>query len=252
MAHSQQPHFSITLARKFEPSEQCKILGGTWLKIVYLLLLTAITFFACLAYCTVAGSAWSTNLPLHFGDVHKCTDTDFLHHIFPKDGCGNAYRFCLFIFACIVVPLTLLDLKEQAIIQFLLGVFRFVTVGAIVIYCVVHLIQHGSEELLCSNTTNHNTTTPKYSNLTDKSLLDHFEFSGWLLSVPVFSYAFILHQAIPALTHPVKEKKWLRGYFSALYLILGSTYLLMAIVVSLWFRDCLNETCTLNWVSIQV
>lgn len=143
----------------------------------------------------------------------------------------------------------MLDLKEQAVIQFFLGIFRFVTVGAIVAYCIVHLSRHGHDsELLCSNVTN---GIPIYSNLTDKRILGHFEFSGWVLSIPVFSYAFILHQAIPALTHPVKEKKWLRGYFNALYLILGGTYLLMGLVVSLWFRDCLNETCTLNWVSMH-
>ena len=216
--------------------------GGTWLKIAYLILLTLITFAACLAYCTVAGSAWSVNLPLNFGDVHQCTGNSFSN--FPEGGCGNAYRFCLFIFACIVVPLTLLDLKEQAIIQFLLGVFRFVTVGAIIIYCLVHLFQHDSG-VVCTR----DSTTVDTQHYPKTYLWENFDFSGWLLSIPVFSYAFILHQAIPALTHPVKEKKWLRGYFSALYIILGGTYLLMGLVVSLWFGHCLLETCTLNWVS---
>ena len=41
----------------------------------------------------------------------------------------------VFVYSCLP------NLKEQAIIQFILGLMRFFTIGAIVIYSVVHLAQ---------------------------------------------------------------------------------------------------------------
>ena len=260
------PTFRIISTRKFEPSEQCQMLFnffgieyfGYGMKVVYLLLLAAITFFACIAYCTVAGPAWAVNLPLHFGALEQCTSDDFKDVVIPHGGCHWSYRFCLFLFACIVVPLTLLDLKEQAFIQFLLGIMRFATVAAIILYCLVH-IGMGTLLMNCDGSTPNVSSSlfdlddfPE-ANISDgvttvKELFIGYSFKGWLISIPVFAYAHILHQGIPALTHPIKEKYLLRGYFNLMFLVLGTVYMGLGLVVTLWYRDCTQETCTLNWV----
>ena len=238
----------------------CEVFIGRWMKIVYLIILSIYSFFATLSYATVAGSAWSVNLPLHFGGVSQCTGSDFLHQIIPADdGCLNAYRFCIFLFCVLVIPITLLDLKEQAIVQFILGVLRFFTLGAIIIYCFIHLVE-GDVIANCDkyidvydNISNGSGSIPmtKLYNATStiKEIVVKFDFKGWVGSVPVFVYAFILHQGIPSLTHPIKEKNWLHGYFNLLFAVITAFYVLLGIVVSLWFRDCTNEICTLNWVS---
>lgn len=260
------PKFEILVDRKFEPSEQCQTLCqffgirycGSTVKVIYLLLLSAITFFACIAYCTVAGPAWAVNLPLHFGAMKQCSSDDFGGRDIPKGGCQWSYRFCVFLFACIVIPLTLLDLKEQAIVQFLLGIMRFATVGAIILYCLVHI---GSGGLLtdCKGGSsqsfiNTSDVFPE-ENMTNATITLHelfleYSFSGWMVSIPVFAYAHILHQGIPALTHPIKEKNLLRGYFNLMFIVLGVIYMGLGLVVTIWFRDCTQETCTLNWVSV--
>ncbi len=45
--------------------------------------------------------------------------------------------------------------------------------------------------------------------LTD-DLVFNFDPKGWLVAVPVLTYAFIIHQGIPSLTHPIKQKQYLR------------------------------------------
>lgn len=242
------------MTRKFEPSEMCEVFVGRWLKVVYLVLLSIHTFLACLSYSTVTGSAWSVNLPLNFGTLEQCTSNDFFHQLLPDGGCLNSYRFCLLLFALIVVPLSLLDLKEQVIVQFGLGVLRFVTLAAIILYCVVNMLQ-GYMVADCKDPvpTLRNTSAVWYTNTSSISdILFHFDFNGWVVSIPVFVYAVALQQGIVSLTHPIKQKNWLRGLFNTLFLIVVLLYVCLGIVVAFWFRDGTNETCTLNWVSRTV
>ena len=251
-----KPDFHISLMRKFEPSEMCEIFVGRWLKVVYLLIFTVYCSLACLSYATVAASAWSVNIPLNFSMLEQCTDIEFHKTALPHGECLNGYRFCLLLFAVLVIPLSLLDLKEQAIVQLILGLLRFFTLGAIIIYCFVYLVL-GYTISSCDDVTPlRKNASLSFTDLYDlqlmstKEILFHFDFNGWVVAVPVFIYAYILHQGIPGLTHPIKEKKWLRGYFNILFLTITVLYATLGVVVSLWFRDCTNETCTLNWVSM--
>ena len=244
-----KPKFEIVITRKFEPSELCEIFVGRWLKVTYLILMTVHNLLACLSYATVVGSAWSVNIPLNFGSLKKCNGDNFLHQSFPQDShCGSAYRFCLLLFAIIVIPLSLIDLKEQAIIQFLLGALRYITIGIIIIFCIVHLFP-GYVINIDIETVNETLNETNQTLTSLKDISTHFNFDGWIMSIPVFLYAHILHSGIPTLTHPIKEKKWLREYFSLLYATIGTLYMVLGIVGSLCFRDTVNETVTLNWVS---
>ena len=228
----------------------CQLFGGRWLKVVYLLLLAILTFFASTAYCTVAGSAWASNLPLNFGRAEECIGEDFKGRTFPEDGCGNAYRFSVFLFACIVIPISLLSLKEQIVVQVGLGLLRFCTIGAIVLYCFIHLVQGVQENEIetCSDPNADDSSTVLNATHNFKDTFLKFDIKFWLISIPIFTYAHILHQAIPSFTHPVRQKQWLGPYFHALFIILGVCYMLLGLMASLWFRDCIIETCTLNWV----
>lgn len=247
-----KPHFRIELDRKFEPSELCEVFAGRWLKVVYLVVLTVYTFLACLSFSTVAGSAWAVNLPFNFSSVQQCSELDFKNSTLPQDeSCRNTYWICLAIFAAIVVPLSLIELKEQAIVQVILGILRFVTIGAIVIFSVTNLAIHG-DICSCDNpwiSNDSDTEVCHDVNNTMGEIATRFDGKYWLVSIPVFVYAYILHQGIPALTHPIKEKHHLKAYFNILFLVIAVVYTSLGVTVSLWFRECTIETCTLNWVS---
>ena len=143
--------------------------------------------------------------------------------------------------------------------MFLLGVMRFATVGAIILFCFVHLsvgkffstkmeIQRLFQTIaiplalfLRLNYTMQLKPLEKYSS--SVTLMD-----GLSQFLHVFAYAHILHQGIPALTHPIKKKHWLGGYINLMFLVLGLIYMALGLLVSFWFSKFTIETCTLNWV----
>ena len=252
------PHYEIRLTRKFEPTELCDIFLTKWGKAAYIIVVTISCFLDCWSFTTVAGSAWATNIPFSTSTLQRCDSDEFLHVLIPsRDSCRNAYMLCVFFFAVITVPLSLLDLKEQAVLQMILGLLRFATIGGIILYTIVKLGEGGD---VCRYSINETTFIPlnnissEYSNTSRgfgdlSKIIFHFDAVGWLVSIPVFTYAVMLHQGIPGLTHPIREKHLLRQFMAAIFGIATISYLSLGVVVPLWFKATIQETCTLNWVS---
>ena len=265
------PDYKIRLTRKFEPTELCEIFLPVWGKAAYMVVLTIYSFLASWSFATVAGSAWATNLPFNRNTIHQCEAKDFHHVLIPEDtDCRNEYMFCVLVFAVITVTLSLLEIREQAVLQMILGLLRFATIAGIILYAVAKLISgrdvcgyykgenatknetgySGYSSLLLDvhgSGDDNSTFVKEYSDLSQ--IVFRFDAIGWLVSIPVFTYAFILHQGIPALTHPIKEKHLLRKFMMAMFGIALSCYIALGLIVPLWFKADIQETCTLNWVS---
>ena len=111
------------------------------------------------------------------------------------------------------------------------------------LYCLAKLITHPQGNSGVSP----NSTDEKYDYGHE---LFKFNYSGWLLSVPVLAYGQILHMGIPSLTQPVKAKRWLRAFFAAVFTCTTILYLSLGLLVSLWFKADVQETCTLNFASL--
>ena len=196
------------------------------------------------ASCTVAGQAWSINLPLNFGPFNVCVDSLFNNTYAPEDsGCLASYRFCVFLYAMIVIPLSLLDLREQSIVQTALGVVRFTLIGSIVLYCLVKMIQDacapGSD--FYSNCTKINTDS-----------LPTFDFKKFLAAIPVFLYSQAVHPSVATLSHPIRQKKLLRWLVLAVILTTTFLYTILGTMISLWFGADTLGMATLNWVSVYL
>ena len=246
------PKFEITIHRKFEQVEMCEIFYSKWVKYLYLIVLTIYSFLALWSSCTVAGSAWAINLPFNFSTIQKCNESDFQRTLLPPEPCLNSYFVSLSIFGVIVILLSLLDLKEQAIVQVVLGLLRFVTVGAIVIYSIVKISESGNKCLLEGLPNFNETPYPAYvTNATHSPLIEKFNFLGWISAIPVLTYAFIFHGGLPSMTHPIKQKKYLHWLLLAIFAATGVCYFSIGIFLPLWFRVEIQETCTLNWASEQ-
>ncbi len=241
------PNFEITIHRKFEQVEMCEIFYNKWIKYLYLLVLTIYQFLALWSACTVAGSAWASNLPFNYTTIKQCGESDFQQTLLPPEPCLNSYYVSLTIFGVIVILLSLLDLKEQAIVQVVLGLLRFVTVGAIVIYSIVKISQSGNKCL--EEGLPHFNETPYLTNGTHSPLIEKFNFLGWISAIPVLTYAFIFHGGLAAMTHPVKQKKYLHWLLLTVFAATGVCYFSIGIFLPLWFRVEIQETCTLNWAS---
>ncbi len=254
----QHPIFEITVKRKFEVLELCEIFFNKWVKYLYLVILSVYCFLASWSFATVAGSSWALNIPYNFSGVVSCDSEGqpFHQSVLPaSETCRNAYYFSLFLFAIVVVLLSLLDLKEQAIIQMILGLMRFFTVGAIVVYSIAK-IAGGGDACTDYNDPFVNFSTGSFYDLKnatmytrDLDIFAKFDGTSWLTAVPVLTYAFILHQGIASLTHPIKQKQYLWYLIAAMFSTAALCYMILGLVVPLWFKFAVQENVTLNFVS---
>lgn len=195
--------------------------------------------------------------------MNVCHDTAFHHQLLPVStpGCLRAYYFSLFLFGVFVVSLSLLHLKELSIVQLFMGLLRFLTVGLIVLYSIVRIVQGGDGCVANSATSLSYNSSASFidpyfnvSNSTEilpyKDLVVKFDPKGWLGTIAVFSYAFIIHFGVASLTHPVKEKKYLRWMVVGMFSTALVCYMSLGVVAPLWFKAGVQETVTLNFVSI--
>lgn len=231
-------------------AELCEIFFNKYAKYLYLFLLSLHSFLVRWSFAAVAASAWAVNIPFrNFGDTEICEEDAFQYNTIPFGACLNSYYFCLAMFAVIVVTLSMFDLKEQAFIQFVLGIMRFITVFAMVVYCIVRLTE-GGDACLEELNNPENITSPVNVNMI--YTVAKFDGKGWLLAVPIFTYAFTFHTGISSLTHPVTRKKYLHLMILSSFIAAMISYLSLGIIVPLWFRASIQETVTLNWVSWKV
>lgn len=238
------PKFELTFKRKFEIPELCEIFLNKYVGYLYMMVLSMYGLLGNWIAAAVATSAWATNIPFrNFGSLEMCSWNAFFHHVIPSDGCLSAYYFCLMMFAIIAISVSLFDLKEQAIVHVSLGLLRFVTLGAMVLYCIIRLAQDGDP---CTDM-NTNLTTP--TDFGNNSTMIMFDLRGWVLAIPVFTSALFFHTGLPSLTHPVDHKKYHHWLVVVVILILVICYLIPGLLLPQWFRTTIQETCTLSWAS---
>ena len=233
-------------------------------KYLYLLILTIFSVFNLLLITTVASTVWATNIPLNFGPFWKCQYDAFHQQVIPEvESCRLAYSICVCLFASIVVPLSLMSLKEQAIVQTIFGVMRVLLVVVIVVYCAVKLLEGGNicepqESPIGSNASNHSESCGGFEetgqNVTGRVLELHdiiirADWSGWLVAIPVCTWPFLLHQSIPSFTHPIKQKQHLWHFLLWTFVFVVIVLVVLGIVPPLWFSAETQETVSLNWVS---
>lgn len=245
------PKFEIT-HRKFELVEMCELFYGKWAKYLYLLILITQAFFVLWPFSIVAGSAWASNFPFNFSIVQQCAEDDFQHAVLPPEPCLGSYYVCLAIFGVVVISISLLGLKEQAIVQITLGAFRFITIGAIIVYCIVNIAESG-DKCRADRLSSANETLYTMKNTTQSPPpFRLFNFIGWIGSIPVFTYSLGFHSGIPSLTHPIRQKQYIHWLIAVVLVVIGISYFSLGIFVSLWFSADIQETCTLNWVSAYI
>ena len=234
---------------------------GKWFMYIFVILYSLYGWLGNWSYASVAASAWASNIPYNFGKMTLCDDSAFHHHILPTGSCLYSYYFSLVLFGVIVTTLSIMDLKEQLIVQVLMGLVRFFAIFAIVFYSFYHLINaKGSDvcegELPLVNATLLNESyTPLFNAslyISYEEIVKKFNPKGWVVSIPVFLFASEIQCAIPSLTHPVRQKKYIHWLLAALFATSSSCFMSLGIVVPLWFKASIQETVTLNWVGIYV
>ena len=256
------PDFRILRTRGFETSELCEIFFNKLGKYLYLVIVAVFCFSVAVSYAVVVGSAWATNIPLNFGPFNQCSYNAFHYELIPaEDGCRYTYYFCLMLLGLIVVPLSMMNLKDQAVIQAIFGLLRLLMLAMILVYCIVRLFEGGDicQETRIGNYISNQSNATKscnveetVGNITAENVIDiimRFDWRGWLEAVPVFTIPLSVHYCIPSFTHPIGKKKYLWQFILCTYSFVGFCFLCVAIVVPLWFKGDTQESLILNWVS---
>ena len=88
-------------------------------------------------------------------------------------------------------------------------------------------------------------------NSTISHALFHFQFGAWTVTVTTMVSGLTLHPAIPAMTHLIRQKNHIRAMMRILFIVFLLIFMIIGVLVPLWWRDCINETCTFNWVSTE-
>jgi amino acid permease len=159
---------------------------------IYLLFFLPCIFFTLWMANPIVGTSLGINIPINTGVFRQCSKDDFSHYLHPSDGCWNTYSLFVLIFAAIVVPMSCLELKEQALFQMTMAVGRFLTLLTMSIYSVVA----AAETSYHTGTSNTTVTSGDIS-------YAKFDINGFLAAVPVFVYALSLQPSIPSLSQPM-------------------------------------------------
>ena len=64
-----------------------------------------------------------------------------------------------------------------------------------------------------------------------EEIVKKFDPRGWVVSVPIFLYAFEIQSAISSLTHPVKQKKYIHWLLAAVFATSLSCFMCLGIIV---------------------
>lgn len=99
--------------RKFEIPDLFEMFLGLAAKRIYVVLLSIYFLGTLWAYSSVFAASAAGNIPLPGINGSKVCDVS----VDKSGGCTLLYDVYLIIFACIVVPLTCLELKEQMCVQ---------------------------------------------------------------------------------------------------------------------------------------
>jgi amino acid permease len=199
-------------SERFEVSDLLSLFVGQASERVFIILISLYTYGTLWSYCAVFSKAMATTFPL-------------------GDGVDSVTAY-LFFFACIVIPLTCLEVTEQVYVQVFLAFCRLAVCILMVGTALIALFRHDDSG-------------------------DHVEqlthtlvnFKGLHIILPCATFAYIFTHNVPVIAEPVRDKTALRGVFASTVVICFIGYTSIGLSVSALFGDKVQSSCNLNWSS---
>jgi amino acid permease len=217
--------------RKFELTHLCNDFFGFKGKIVSQLSLCLYCYGLLWAYAAVFASSVDS---LYYQFVFRET-CDIEVPANWGHNCQIGYYCCLVVYACFVVPLSCMNVGEQAAVQVLLTMYRFLAFGVMFVTVLFGLCY--SPNPFSSDPNSH---------VSDPGYVKWGGFAGIFTTAAV---ALNFHFTIPDIIKPVRNKEYLREMTSSALVVATTFYLLMGILCSLYFGPHSRSLATLNWQS---
>ncbi|MDP2435344.1 MAG: hypothetical protein Q8P67_06340, partial [archaeon] len=230
--------YKIT-TKKFENNELCAVFLGRWGKLAYECTLFLFSWGGMWSYAAVFATSTATFVPLvGYTQANQCQYPAAANT--PADEvtlCGNAYYIWMAIFACIVLPVSCLEMTEQWIIQVTLTCYRFLALTLMIIttYLAMFTGPYKSYGV---------TESPPWIS-TDRS----FRWAGFSSVFSTAVFAQMMHHSVPGLAQHVDRKSKLRTMFFSGFTTTFCFYSVLGILCSLYFGPGVEPLVTLNWTS---
>ncbi|CAM9564587.1 unnamed protein product [Ascophyllum nodosum] len=200
----------------FQVSEMCEMFGGRKLQRAYNVLLFLYMFCALWGYATVFGEALATYAPL-----------PFLRYT-------GAYRLYVMIFGAVVVPLSCMGIKEQALFQIVLTILRFAALLAMVGSIAVSLYTGGDP------------FGPESDQCVGTVELIHWQ--GIFRAVPAAIFALSLASTVPTIVSGLEDKHSVGNVTWTAQASAAVAYTCISLSTVYYFGKSVNGSCNINWV----
>ncbi|CAM9145975.1 unnamed protein product, partial [Hapterophycus canaliculatus] len=199
----------------FQMSEMCELFGGRKLQRAFNLMLLLSMFCALWGHGAVFGDALATYAPVPFlGDA-------------------GAYRMYVVLFGLVVVPLSTLDIKEQATFQVVLTMLRFLALAVMVGSISISLYMGG--EPFGPGTEDFVATTTLVT------------WGGIFTAVPAGIFSLSLAATTSTLVAGLDQKHCVGRMVWTAMISAAVTYILLSVATAYYFGDSVNGSCNVNW-----
>lgn len=198
--------------RKFELPELCEMFLGNRGRDAYMITIVLYLYGTLWAYSTVFATALSSYIPF-----------------------SNSYIWYLLLFSFFVIPISLLDLTEQILVQVSLSICRIIMI-VLMVYTILDA-EINQRNDFSNFVHNYDTSGPT----------NWFRLSKLHLLLPIAAFANIFHHAIPGLAQPISDKSKVPEVFKITLLICYVSYTFIGCIISRYFGVYTCVSANLNW-----
>lgn len=205
---------------KYDITDMCALFLGRWGTLAYAFFISVYMYSTLWVYTTVFAMAFASRI-------------DFGPH---------SYSIFVLIFSLFVVPISLMELKEQVYLQVILSACRIFMVLAMIV-TILYAETHPSAKIF--------TDTINVHSDSEKDWFTLAELWNVYLLLPKAAYANIFHHSIPALAELVEDKSLLNHVFFTALIVAMISYAGIGTVISGYFGSQTNISSNLNWATFQ-
>lgn len=222
-------------ARRIDIPELTHIfLGATGFKI-YSICVSVYLYGAQWSFTSVFGSALSSTWP-HFsllGIVESNSST-----------ANDSYPLYVGLYACIVVPMSCLELHEQKMIQIILTISRLVMMFLMIITPLLAAASPSAPQF----------GDPHSASFFPAEDVPLMHWSGIHNTLPVMVFAAIFHFSIPSLAEQMTHgecKRQIHKVFVWAFVLVGTLYSCIGMVDAWYFGSHIAQSANVHWAEYQ-
>ena len=152
------------------------------------------------------------------------------------------YAVWLGIFAAVVIPMSMLHLSEQAIVQVFLSGCRILMI-ILMVGTPLAAEWFGSG----GNVEANSGPVPHFGQQTQAAGAPWMDLAGIQKMFPVVVFSLIFHQAVPGLADEMKDKPKIGLIFGYTFALCGIAYGLLGFVGAWYFGENVHQCSNINW-----